>query len=39
MRCETKLQDGPVTTAFAGLFPPQPGIYVPCASWALASTG
>lgn len=39
VRCETRLQDGPVTTAFAGLFPPQPGICVPCASWALTSTG
>lgn len=39
VRYETKFQDGPVMTAFAGFFPPQPGICVPCASWALAITG
>lgn len=39
VRCETRLQDGPGMVAFAGLFPPQPGICVTCASWALASTG
>lgn len=39
VRCDPRLQDGAVMTAFAGFFPPQPGICVPCASWAPASTG